>query len=117
MNLNGIMIGSENPKVLAEYYTKLFGKPGMQEDEYSGWEMGNGYLTVYKHGDVSGKNASPGRLMWYLETADVEGESARLTAAGATVVKEPYHPGEAPEMWVATFSDPDGNYFQLMSPM
>jgi hypothetical protein len=23
----------------------------------------------------------------------------------------------AAEMWIATFSDPDDNYFQLMSPM
>ena len=36
-------------------------------------------------------------------------------AAGATVVSEPYHmtgPG-----WIATFADPDDNYFQLMSAM
>ena len=37
--------------------------------------------------------------------------------AGATVVQEPYQPGEAPEGWIATFSDPDDNYFQLLSPM
>ena len=41
----------------------------------------------------------------------------RLTAAGATVVREPYHPGEGAEGWIATLSDPDGNYFQLVSPM
>lgn len=41
----------------------------------------------------------------------------RLKAAGATVVQEPYQPGEATEMWIATFSDPDNNYFQLNSPM
>ena len=28
-----------------------------------------------------------------------------------------YQPGEAPEGWIATFSDPDDNYFQLLSPM
>ena len=42
---------------------------------------------------------------------------ARLVAAGATAVQEPYHPGEAPDVWIATFADPDGNYFQLLSPM
>jgi predicted enzyme related to lactoylglutathione lyase len=31
------------------------------------------------------------------------------------VVQEPYQPGEG--YWVATFSDPDDNYFQLVSPM
>jgi predicted enzyme related to lactoylglutathione lyase len=33
------------------------------------------------------------------------------------VVREPYQPGEETEMWIATFSDPDDNYFQLVSPM
>jgi predicted enzyme related to lactoylglutathione lyase len=48
----------------------------------------------------------------------VKGEFDRLKAAGGNVVQEPYNPGgEAAEMWVATFSDPDGNYFQLVSPM
>jgi predicted enzyme related to lactoylglutathione lyase len=33
------------------------------------------------------------------------------------VVQEPYTPGEGEDGLIATFSDPDGNYFQLMSPM
>ena len=45
----------------------------------------------------------------------------RLQAAGATVVREPYSPDgmpdNAPEMLIATFADPDDNYFQLMSAM
>ena len=43
----------------------------------------------------------------------------RLRASGATVVREPYQPGEpgAQESWIARFADPDNNYFQLMSPM
>ncbi len=40
-------------------------------------------------------------------------ESERIKASGATIVKEPY---ELESMWIATFADPDGNYFQLMSP-
>jgi predicted enzyme related to lactoylglutathione lyase len=47
----------------------------------------------------------------------VKGDFERFKAAGATIVREPYQPGEAPEMWIATFSDPDDNYFQLVSPM
>jgi predicted enzyme related to lactoylglutathione lyase len=55
--------------------------------------------------------------MWNIETADVKGKFERLKAAGATVVQDPYQPGEGTEMWIATFSDPDNNYFQLISPM
>ena len=56
-------------------------------------------------------------MIWNIESADVKGDFERLKAAGATVVQEPYSPGVAPEAWIATFSDPDGNYFQLTSPM
>jgi predicted enzyme related to lactoylglutathione lyase len=117
MNLNGVLIGSENPKALVDYYTKVFGKPGWEGGDFSGWQLGNGWMAVGPHDQVKGKNTQPGRMMWNLETPDVKGEFERLKAAGATVVQEPYQPGEAPEGWIATFSDPDANYFQLVSPM
>ena len=47
----------------------------------------------------------------------MKGEFERFKAAGATVIREPYTPGEGPDGVIATFADPDGNYFQLLSPM
>ena len=117
MNLNSILIGSENPERLKAYYTKLFGEPGWSGGDYHGWQLGSGFVTIGPHSEVKGINAEPGRIIWNVETADVKGEFARLKAAGATVIREPYMPGEAPEAWIATFADPDGNYFQLLSPM
>jgi predicted enzyme related to lactoylglutathione lyase len=111
------MIGSENPKALTDYYTKVFGKPGFEEDGIFGWQIGGGFLTVIPHDQVKGKNQSPGRILWNLESDDVVADFEKLKAAGATVVVEPYHPSQATEMWVATFSDPDDNYFQLTSQM
>jgi predicted enzyme related to lactoylglutathione lyase len=117
MNLNSVLIGSEGPERLTDYYTKLFGKPGWDEGGYTGWQIGSGWITVGPHDQVKGKNAQPGRLIWNIETPDVRGEFERFKTAGATVVREPYHPGEEAEGLIATFSDPDDNYFQLMSPM
>ena len=119
MNLNSILLGSENPQRLIEYYTKLFGKPAWDEanDDFKGWQIGSGWLTVGPHDQVKGKNADPGRVMWNFETADVKGEFERLQAAGAMVVREPYQPMAEAEMWIATLADPDDNYFQLVSPM
>ena len=37
MNLNSVLIGSEDPKRLAEYYTKLFGEPGWDQNGFTGW--------------------------------------------------------------------------------
>jgi predicted enzyme related to lactoylglutathione lyase len=119
MKLNSVMIGSEDAPGLATYYTKLFGTPAMEDGGFSGWQLGGGWLSVVPHDQVTGKNQSPGRVIWNLETADVRGEFERLKGAGATVVQEPYAPGDGDqaEMLVATFSDPDNNYFQLVSPM
>ncbi len=118
MNLNGILIGSEDPKRLADYYSKLFGDPSWDQGGYIGWLIGGGSVTIGPHDQVHGKNTQPGRIIWNIESADVQGDSDRFKAAGATVVREPYSMGEeGPQASIATFSDPDDNYFQLMSPM
>ncbi len=117
MNLNSILIGSEDPKALAEYYTKLFGEPGWDDGGYTGWQIGAGAIMVGPHDQVKGKNAQPGRVIWNIESSDVAGDFEKFKAAGATVVREPYKPDANAEMLIATFADPDDNYFQLASPM
>ncbi|HEX2221879.1 MAG TPA: VOC family protein [Candidatus Limnocylindria bacterium] len=117
MNFNSILIGSEDPQRLAEFYTRLFGEPGWQDGGYTGWLIGSGGITVGPHDEVKGKNAHPGRLIWNIESGDVKGDFERFRAAGATVIREPYSMDEAQEYWIATFADPDHNYFQLVSPM
>jgi predicted enzyme related to lactoylglutathione lyase len=119
MNLNSILVGSEDPRPLVEFYTKLFGEPTWDEGGYTGWQIGTGGLTVGPHDQVKGNNEQPGRIIWNIESSDVRGDFERFKAAGATVVQEPYNPsdGGAGEMSIATLADPDGNYFQLASPM
>jgi predicted enzyme related to lactoylglutathione lyase len=117
MDFNGILIGSDDPDRLVAYYTRLFGEPGFAEGGYTGWKLGTGYVTVGPHSEVKGRNAAPGRIIWNIETADVAGDFERFKAAGAIVIAEPYaFEGDAVES-IATFADPDDNYFQLMSPM
>lgn len=119
MNLNSILIGSEDPQRLTDYYTKLFGEPAWNQGGYIGWVIGSGAMTIGPHDQVTGKNAQPGRIIWNIESPDVKADFERLRTAGATVIKDPYNPGEPGEEegMIATFADPDGNYFQLMSPM
>jgi predicted enzyme related to lactoylglutathione lyase len=120
MNFNNILIGSEDPQRLADYYTKLFGKPTMEEGGYWGWMIGSGFIAVGPHSEVHGKNAAPGRLIWNIESADVKGDFEKLKAAGAIVVRDPYSFEDIPDasgMLIATLADPDDNYFQLMTPM
>ena len=117
MNFNSILIGSADAPRLAAYYTKLFGEPGFSHGGYSAWMIGSGSFTIGPHDQVHGTNAEPGRFIWNIESADVKGDFQRLHAAGAIVIREPYEFEMGPGTWIATLSDPDGNYFQLMSPM
>jgi predicted enzyme related to lactoylglutathione lyase len=118
MNLNSILIGSEDPAPLIEYYTKLFGEPTWADGSYAGWLIGSGLVSVGSHSEVHGKSDQPGRLIWNIESADVKGDFERFKAAGAIVVREPYAFGDDENQAdIATLADPDGNYFQLVSPM
>ena len=117
MEFSGVLIGSADPGRLVEYYTKVFGEPGFADGDYTGWQFGTAYVTVGPHTEVQGKNTQPGRIIWNLTSTDVKADFERFKAAGATVIAEPYGFDGETEMSIATFADPDDNYFQLMSPM
>ena len=114
LNLNSLMVGTMQPKALIEFYQKVFEKkPDMMEGDWAGWTVGSCFFGVGKHSEMIGKSKDPGRVIFNLETKDVKGEFERIKKSGAVVVKEPY---EMQGAWIATFADPDGNYFQLMTP-
>ena len=118
LSLNTVMICSEDPQGLSAFYTKVLGEPGWQDGGYVGWQAGNGMLMIGAHSDVKGRNDMPGRIILNFETPDFDSEFERIKGLGATVEHEPYQPGDsAGDFWLATFEDPDGNYFQLASPM
>jgi predicted enzyme related to lactoylglutathione lyase len=117
LNLNSIMIGTKQPKALSAFYEKVFGKPADMVDNengFFGWQVGDGYIGVLVHSEMGGKTKDPGRVMINFETAQVKEEFERIKAFGAVVIKEPYEIGQE---WIATLADPDGNYFQLTTPM
>ena len=116
LNLSSIMIGTSQPKVLAIFYEKVFDKsPDMTDGDWNGWVVGKTFLTVASHSEVKGKSKEPARIMFNLDSKEIKEEYERIKATGAEVVKELYQM-EGSDAWVATFADPDGNYFQLMTP-
>ncbi len=117
LKLNSVMIGTEQPLVLAAFYEKVLGKAAEMMDEengFWGWRAGGAYLSVLHHSEMGGKAKNPGRVMFNFETPEVKEDFERIKAIGATVIREPYQMGEG---WIATLADPDGNYFQLVNPM
>ena len=118
LNLSTVMISSEDPKGLSAFYTTVLGEPAWDDGGYVGWQAGNGMLMIGPHSEVKGRNEMPGRIILNFETPDVKGEFDRIKGLGVTVQHEPYQPGGgAEDLWLATLEDPDGNYFQLASPM
>lgn len=118
LNFDSILIFSENAKKLAEFYEKVFqSKPGWTGGDFTGFKVGNSYVMVGPHNKVKGKNKEPERIMFNFSTKDVHGEYERILKLGAKSIAKPYHPGEEPKMWLATLEDPDGNFFQLGTPM
>lgn len=109
------MIGSHQPKVLAQFYEKVFEKkPDMVEGDFTGWVVGKTFFSIGAHSEIKGKAQEPQRVMFNFDTKEVQKEFDRIKALGAEVVKEPYDAGSG--MMIATFADPDGNFFQLMTP-
>lgn len=119
LNFNSLLVFSEKPEGLAAFYKQVFDtKPLWESDGYTTFQVGDGYITIGPHSEVHGKSQDSARIMFNLETDDVEGEFERIKKLGAHIIKEPYAPAETDEEGqIATFADPDGNYFQLMSPM
>lgn len=109
------MIGTHQPKALAEFYEKVFGKKAdMSDGTWHGWQVGSCFFNIGEHSEVKGKAKEPARVILNLETKKVKEEFERIKKIeGATVIKKPY---EMQGAWIATFADPDGNYFQLMTP-
>jgi predicted enzyme related to lactoylglutathione lyase len=117
LNLNSIMVGTKQLKALTSFYEKVIGRPPDMTDTengFAGWQVGSAYFSLLDHSEMGGKTKDPGRLMFNFETDQVKEEFERIKAMGGVVIREPYEMGGG---WLATLADPDGNYFQLVTPM
>jgi predicted enzyme related to lactoylglutathione lyase len=118
LNLNSIMLGSAKPEELAKFYEKVLEKkPDMAEGQWFGFSAGACFISIGFHDKVTGKSQNPERIIFNFATKEVEAEFKRIKALGATVITEPYSmPEDQSGTKIATLADPDGNYFQIMTP-
>jgi predicted enzyme related to lactoylglutathione lyase len=117
LNLNSVMIGTKQLQTLGNFYEQVIGRPADMVDRetgFFGWQVGSAYLSVLEHSEMGGNTKDPGRVMINFETQQVKEEFERIRALGGVVIKAPYEMGGG---WIATLADPDGNYFQLVTPM
>lgn len=115
LKVNSVMIGSADANKLKDFYEKVFDKKiDMDDNGFFGWVFGEFFIGIGNHSEVSGENKEPARVIFNLDTKEVKEEFERIKSLGTKVIKEPYE--IAPGYWIATFADPDGNYFQLTTP-
>lgn len=114
-----VLVGSQNAKKLASFYQDIVGlkkgvvmeNPDTGEEAYD-LKVGKIGLYILDHSKIKGKSKEPARVMFNLEVDDIEKEVKRLKKAKVKVIADIYH---LPEYGlIATFADPDGNYFQFV---
>jgi predicted enzyme related to lactoylglutathione lyase len=117
-NVDGINLNSENAGSLADFYKDTVGlqledEAVMGEDQKFYWfKIGDSNLYIIDHSEVSGKNPNPQRMFFNLEVDSFDSEMERLDKAGVKKIQDKYHIESYG--WVATYEDPDGNYFQIV---
>lgn len=117
--MEAVLLGSQNATKLAKFYRETVGLKQTMEFEMGekgekgfAFEMKGASLYINDHSGVKGENKNPERLIINLEVDDIEKETKRLKSAKVKVKQDVYHiEGYG---FVATFVDPDGNFFQFV---
>lgn len=113
--LESIMLSSDDSKKLGEFYKDVVGlTTGMvfEGPEGPGYEFPDVGIFVNPHSEVHGINKMPGRHILNFAVKDIEKEVVRLIKNGAKQTQEMYEIEGYGK--IATFEDPDGNFFQLV---
>ena len=118
--IEGVLLGSQNAKKLADFYAKTVGlkltnEYEMGENNEKGFEFamkGSSGLYIMDHSEVKGRNKNPAQIIINFEVDDIEKEVKRLKRAKVKIQQDIYHLEGYGH--IATFVDPDGNFFQLV---
>jgi len=114
-DLIGIIIWSERPAELADFYSSKIGlAPVSTHGDFTAFEPHPGFRFSIggAHPDVKGINKDSKRFMMNFLTDDIFADYKRLTEEGVSFIRSPEK--ESWGGWVATFLDIDGNTLQLM---
>jgi len=111
LNLNSVMIGTKQTKVLAAFYEKVLGKPAEMVDVvhgFYGWQVGATYFSILDHSEMVGRAKDPGRVILNFETQQVKEEFERFKSPGMYSNQRTLRHGGG---WISTLADPDGITF------
>jgi predicted enzyme related to lactoylglutathione lyase len=107
-----VNITSDNPDRLRAFYVDTVGLEPEPQMGDALTVMPGTYLAIDGHSDTHGMAKEPHRVLIDFFVDDVAAEEARLKSKGVQFVRE-----QGVEWWggvISTFTDPDGNYCQVI---
>ncbi|MBH60152.1 MAG: hypothetical protein CL907_03185 [Dehalococcoidia bacterium] len=109
----GVIIWTEKLENLLGFYKLIFNSKVSKKKDTSAYFIRDNFkFYIAEHSEVSGNSKDPNRIIFNLETDDIELEYNRLSNAGVTFLRSPEI-----EKWggkVATFEDPEKNRVNLI---
>src|SRR3989344_4399201 len=118
--IEGINFFSSDTAKLSDFYVKKIGLKvsfegimGEHDESIYVFEMKSGSnLYIIDHSEVKGKNKNPQRTIINFEVDDIKKDVRKLKKEKVKLVQDIYHVEDYG--FIATFEDPEGNYFQLV---
>ena len=107
-----VNITSEQSEALSAFYREVVGLPvNMDMGEFA-FNVGGATFIIDGHSETHGPTKEPQRLLLNFFVDDLVAEQARLEAQDVNFIRS-----AGKEPWgglISTFTDPDGNYCQLV---
>ena len=106
--LGSILLGTTRPVELRDWYRRTLAP---EHDGEGPIDIGGFLLVIDKREDIGPKNDEPGRMILNVHVDDFATVETRLRDAGVDWIALPE---DRPSGRFATFTDPDGNYLQII---
>ena len=113
--LSGVILVSESPEALADFYTKILGvplKPEQHDDTAPHWgcDLGDIHFAIHPVADFPDGRSGVGSVKLAFNVWDIDAMAARLERAGQQLL---YPPRDTGFFLSTALQDPDGNLVEL----
>lgn len=110
MKIHAITIDTANPQKLAAWWSEVLGLPIAGDYGQIVQLAASSNVPLFQFQNIDDLPTERNRVHADLKTSDLDSETERLVALGATIVRKL----ELPQIRYTTLTDPDGNKFDLI---
>lgn len=110
--IGSILLGTKDPERLRSWYEQAFGVTADPVDRFL--RFGEVGVLIDGRSDVGLTTAEPGRVILNLHVSDAQAVARHLDSVMHVTWVAPLEYRQPPHAWFGTFTDPDGNYVQII---